>query len=242
MRALRHRAHGRGHFALRAGGWRLRRVDVDNVPRGTAPGDLWWLGRVGDVGGWVLRRSSGRWQLSPIVSRPQGDSTGPCCCRDAAGGWLVSYMTLAQDTRKRARRGGAASFLGRADIAIDRLHRCTAQRSGAISLRTSDATHAEDPRIARRRSARGRGRGHATGRRSRAEHRAATQDDDAAAATAQDDGVVAPAAELLGSGGATPAAQDDDDAAAAAPDDDSDAITRKTETDAEHLTKSRRLP
>ena len=35
----------------------MRRVDVDNPPRGTAPGDLWWLGRVGDVGGWVLRGS-----------------------------------------------------------------------------------------------------------------------------------------------------------------------------------------
>ena len=38
LRALRHRAHGRCHFALRAGGWVLRCVDVDGGPRGT-PGD-----------------------------------------------------------------------------------------------------------------------------------------------------------------------------------------------------------
>ena len=32
--ALRQRAHGRGHCALRAGGWVFRCVDVDGVPRG----------------------------------------------------------------------------------------------------------------------------------------------------------------------------------------------------------------
>ena len=155
----------------------------------------------------LQRRSSGRWQHSQVVQRSRARARAPvaACCDYC---WLLAACkALASHSFSASSLlWTAASFWDALYFVIDRRDRCAAQRSWSCSV-TIDATNAEDPRRARRRSA----RGHATGRSSRAAHRA-----------------VAAAAQLRGgSGGATPAAQDDGDATT----DDSDATTRKTKVD-----------